>query len=147
MPVLSLLNRIIIKLLIAVAVYALHLAVPVYAEQEDSVDTGYHYVLPGQTLDNIVRQLYPQRQHDWEKLKQQIIHDNPEAFIDGDETKLIDGVRLELPRRMVVKPRPIAQDTRAGVYGSAEQAAAVDEDNTVSPWWWALLALAIVLVI
>jgi Tfp pilus assembly protein FimV len=146
MPVLPVTNRIIIKLLIVLAVYSMAPAVPVHAE-EVAADMRYHYVQPGQNLDSIVRQLYPQRQHEWEKLKQQIIHDNPAAFIDGDETQLQAGTRLTLPKRMVVKPRPVAQDTRPTVYGPAEEAAAVDEDKTVSPWWWALLALAIVLVI
>ncbi len=147
MSVLPFTNRIIGKLLIVMAVYSMAPAVPVYAEEEVATDIRYHYVQPGQTLDNIVHQLYPQRQHDWEKLKQQIIDDNPEAFLDGDETQLHAGTRLALPKRMVIKPRPIAQDTSPAVYGSAEQEAVVDEGEAVSPWWWALLAIAIVLVI
>jgi hypothetical protein len=147
MPVLPFTNRIIGKLLIVMVVYIMVPAVPVYAEEEVATDIRYHDVQPGQTLDDIVRQLYPGRQHEWEKLKQQIIDDNTEAFIDGDESELKAGTRLELPRRMVVKPRPIAQDNKADVYGSVEQEAVVDEGETVSPWWWALLAIAIVLVI
>jgi hypothetical protein len=147
MSVLPFTNRIIGKLLIVMAVYSLVSAVPVAAEEEVTSGMSYHDVQPGQTLDDIVRQLYPERQHQWETLKQQIIDDNPEAFIDGDESKLKAGSRLELPRRMVIKPRPIAQDTGPGAYKTAEQVAVVDEDKTVSPWWWALLALAIVLVI
>jgi hypothetical protein len=147
MPVLPFTNRIIGKLLIVMVVYIMVPAVPVYAEEAVATDIRYHDVQPGQTLDDIVRQLYPGRQHEWEKLKQQIIHDNTAAFTDGDETTLQAGTRLELPRRMVVKPRPIAQDSRPGVNGPAEEVAVIEEDKTVSPWWWVLLTLALVLVL
>jgi hypothetical protein len=105
--VLPLINRIIIKLLIASAVFLLSPGFSAYATEDIPADVRYLYVQPGQTLHNIVRRLYPERQKEWEKLKQQIIRENPEAFIDGDEAKLKAGSRLELPRRMVVKPRPV----------------------------------------
>jgi hypothetical protein len=103
-----LIYRTVLKLLIVLAVFSIDPGVPAFASEEIPADIRYLYVQPGQTLHNIVRRLYPQRPQDWEKLKQQIINDNPEAFIDGDESKLKAGSRLELPRRMVVKPRPIA---------------------------------------
>jgi hypothetical protein len=79
------------------------------ADETIRADARYLYVQPGQTLHNIVRRLYPQRQSEWSQLEQQIVRDNPDAFIDGDKTKMKAGVRLELPKRMVVKPRPIAR--------------------------------------
>jgi hypothetical protein len=99
----------IIKLLVLLAVFAIGPAPCVAAEEVIQADARYLYVQPGQTLHNIVRRLYPQRQKEWEKLEQQIVRENPEAFIDGDKTKMKAGVRLELPKRMVVKPRPIAR--------------------------------------
>ncbi|MGB5277819.1 MAG: FecR domain-containing protein [Gammaproteobacteria bacterium] len=99
----------IFKLLVFLAVFAIGQAPCVAAEEVIQADTRYLYVQPGQTLHNIVRRLYPQRQKDWVKLEQQIVRDNPEAFVDGDKTKMKAGARLELPRRMVVKPRPIAR--------------------------------------
>ena len=98
-----------IKLLVFLAVVAVGHSTAVDAEEAIKADARYLYVQPGQTLHNIVRRLYPQRQKEWEKLEQQIVRENPDAFIDGDKTKMKAGVRLVLPKRMVVKPRPIAR--------------------------------------
>ena len=103
-----LLYRTIIKLLIVLAVFSIDPGQPLLAKDEIQADIRFLYVQPGQTLHNIVRRLYPQRSKEWEKLRQQIVRENPHAFVDGDETRLKAGVRLELPKRMVVKPRPIA---------------------------------------
>ena len=81
---------------------------PVFAQDQINAEIRYLYVQPGQTLHNIVRRLYPERIHEWPQLKQQIVRENPHAFIDGDETRMKAGVRLDLPKRMVLKPRPIA---------------------------------------
>ena len=96
-----------IKLLVFLAVIAIAPASSVNAAEAIQADIRYLYVQPGQTLHNIVRRLYPKRQSEWEKLEQQIVRDNPDAFVNGDKTQMKAGVRLELPRRMVVKPRPI----------------------------------------
>jgi len=124
-------NKFLIKLLFVSAVYLLAPVVPAFAETEINADIRYLYVQPGQTLHNIVRRIYPERQQDWEKLKQQIIRENPEAFIDGDESRLKAGSRLELPRRMVVKPRPIAlKPSQVGeVVIARGQTIAVDQDK------------------
>ncbi len=100
--------RTVLKLLIVLAVFSFGPATTVVAKDEIKADIRFLYVQPGQTLHNIVRRLYPERSKDWEKLEQQIVRENPHAFIGGDATKLKAGVRLDLPRRMVVKPRPIA---------------------------------------
>jgi len=105
-----LLYRNLFKLLILLAVVAFDAGPAAYAKDEIDAEIRFLYVQPGQTLHNIVRRLYPDRPNDWEKLKKQIIRDNPNAFINGDESRLIAGERLELPRRMVVKPRPVAQN-------------------------------------
>jgi hypothetical protein len=76
-------------------------------EVEMGTDIRYLYVQPGQTLHNIVKRLYPERKAEWDKLRRQIVTENPHGFVDGDETKMKAGVRLELPRRYVTKPMPI----------------------------------------
>lgn len=100
--------RSVLQLLIVLAVFSFGPAATVVAKEEIQADIRFLYVQPGQTLHNIVRRLYPERPKDWEKLERQIVRENPHAFIGGDATKLKADVRLDLPRRMVVKPRPIA---------------------------------------
>jgi hypothetical protein len=102
------LYRTVLKLLIVLAVFSFAPATAVFAKEEIKADIRFLYVQPGQTLHNIVRRLYPERQKDWDKLEQQIVRENPQAFVGGDKTKLKAGERLDLPKRMVVKPRPIA---------------------------------------
>jgi hypothetical protein len=100
--------RSVLKLLIVLAVFSFGPATSVVAKEEIKAEIRFLYVQPGQTLHNIVRRLYPERQKEWAKLEQQIVRENPNAFVGGDKTKLKAGERLDLPRRMVVKPRPIA---------------------------------------
>jgi len=100
--------RTILNLLILLAVFVIDAGAPAIASEEIKADIRFLYVQPGQTLHNIVRRLYPERPHDWDKLEQQIVRENPHAFVDGDKTRMKAGVRLELPKRMVIKPRPIA---------------------------------------
>lgn len=104
--------RTVLKLLMISAVFALGPATTVVASEEIKADIRFLYVQPGQTLHNIVRRLYPERQKEWGKLEQQIVRENPDAFIGGDATRLKAGARLDLPRRMVVKPRPITVKPR-----------------------------------
>jgi len=104
----------------------------VKAENEINTDIRYLYVQPGQTLHNIVKRLYPERKADWDKLRRQIVRENPHAFVDGDETKMKAGVRLELPRRYVTRPMPMLhpQQKMVGKVVIAEgQAIAVGHDN------------------
>jgi len=100
--------RTVLQLLVVLAVFSFGPATTVVAKEEIQADIRFLYVQPGQTLHNIVRRLYPDRPKEWEKLERQIVRENPHAFIGGDATKLKADVRLDLPRRMVVKPRPIA---------------------------------------
>ena len=121
--------RTILQLLILVAAFSFDAGTPAIAKEEIKADIRFLYVQPGQTLHNIVRRLYPERPKDWEKLEQQIVRENPHAFADGDKTRMKAGVRLELPKRMVVKPRPIVNKPRqvGEVIQARGQAIAVDQ--------------------
>jgi len=123
--------RTVLQLLIVLAVFSFGPVTTVVAKEEIQADIRFLYVQPGQTLHNIVRRLYPERPKDWEKLEQQIVRENPRAFINGDETKLKADVRLDLPRRMVIKPRPIANKSiKAGeVILARGEAIAVGQDK------------------
>ncbi len=100
--------RTVLQSLIILAVFSFGPATTVVAKEEIKADIRFLYVQPGQTLHSIVRRLYPERPKDWGKLERQIVRENPLAFVDGDATKLKAGARIDLPRRMVIKPRPIA---------------------------------------
>ncbi len=121
--------RTITQLLIVLAVFSIDPGSPAIAAEEIQADIRYLYVQPGQTLHNIVRRLYPQRSKDWDKLRQQIVRENPHAFVDGDETKMKAGVRLELPKRMVVKPRPMKPSQVGQVIMTRGQTIAVSQNK------------------
>ncbi len=101
-------HHFLLKLLIVLAVFSIDAGAPAIAKDEIEADLRFLYVQPGQTLHSIVRRLYPERPNEWQKLEQQIVRENPEAFVNGDPTQMKAGARLDLPRRMVIKPRPIA---------------------------------------
>ena len=101
-------HKTILSLLIVLAVFSIDAGTSAVAKDEIEAEVRFLYVQPGQTLHNIVRRLYPERSMDWGKLEQQIVNANPHAFVNGDATRMKAGARLDLPRRMVVKPRPIA---------------------------------------
>ena len=100
-------RRLVSKLLIVIAVLCIDAGTTVVAQDQIEADLRFLYVQPGQTLHNIVRRLYPERPREWTKLEQQIVRENPDAFVNADPTRLRAGARLNLPRRMVVKPRPV----------------------------------------
>ena len=93
------------KLLIFIFIFGLGPSVSVATEAYNA-DIRYLYVQKGQTLHNIVSRLYPERVKEWPKLKQDIVKLNPHAFIDNDPTRMKAGVRLELPKRVVVRSTP-----------------------------------------
>jgi hypothetical protein len=117
--------RTLLQLLIVLAVFTLDAAAPVFAKDVIDADIRFLYVQPGQTLHNIVRRLYPERPREWEKLEQQIVRENPHAFVDGDKTRMKAGVRLELPKRMVIKPMPVARKAVGEVVQARGQTIAV----------------------
>lgn len=86
-----------------------------YAEEVYPAKVRYLYVQSGQTLHNIVRRLYPDRIKEWPKLRAEIVRINPYAFVDGDETKMKAGSKLQLPKRMTVRAAPLTQKQRKKV--------------------------------
>ena len=98
---LMLLNR--MKYLIVATLLLLGCAGGVMAEDNIQADVRYLYVQPGQTLHNIVSKLYPGRKKDWPRLRRDIVRLNPDSFVDGKESQMKAGVRLELPRLHVAK--------------------------------------------
>ena len=95
------------KLLIFIFLLSLSpFSVSTAADEDYSADVRYLHVQKGQTLHNIVKRLYPERKKDWPKLKEDIIRLNPHAFPGGDPTRMKAGVRLELPKKVVVRAVP-----------------------------------------
>jgi hypothetical protein len=101
------------------------------AASEIQADIRYLYVQPGQTLHNIVSKLYPNRKKDWPRLRREIVRINPESFVDGKESQMKAGVRLELPRRRVPKrkTKKIAPLYVGDVVRTQGQALAVNKDR------------------
>ena len=91
------------------------LQIPAYAGEKYNAEVRYLYVQPGQTLHNIVRRLYPERKKDWPELRAEIVRSNPYAFLNGDETRMKAGVKLQLPKRMVVRPETLPPQKRKQV--------------------------------
>ena len=118
-----------VKLLIFLSVLGLGLN-PVIAEENYSTDVRYLYVQKGQTLHNIVRRLYPERADEWPKLTSDIVRMNPHAFINNDPTRMKAGVRLELPKKAVVRSetaRPVKRKQVGIVAESTGSVVAVDQ--------------------
>jgi hypothetical protein len=93
------------KLLIFLFIFGLNPSIS-FATEAFNADIRYLHVQKGQTLHNIVSRLYPERVKEWPKLRQDIVRLNPHAFIDNDPTRMKAGVRLELPKRIVVRSTP-----------------------------------------
>ncbi|GMR01331.1 MAG: hypothetical protein BMS9Abin19_0703 [Gammaproteobacteria bacterium] len=91
-----------VKLLIFIFVFGFNPTVS-FAKEVYNADVRYLYVQKGQTLHNIVRRLYPERRKEWQYLTKEIVRLNPHAFIDNDPTKMKAGVRLKLPKKVVVR--------------------------------------------
>jgi len=94
-----------VKLLIFLFIFGLNPSVSV-AKEAYNADIRYLHVQKGQTLHNIVSRLYPERVKEWPQLKQDIVKLNPHAFINNDPTKMKAGVRLTLPKKVVVRSTP-----------------------------------------
>lgn len=108
-----------VKLLIILFIFGLYPSVSVAAEAYNA-DVRYLHVQKGQTLHNIVSRLYPERVKEWPKLKQDIVKLNPHAFIDNDPTKMKAGVRLTLPKKVVVRSTP-AQPVKLKKVGAVQE--------------------------
>lgn len=95
-----------VKLFIFLFVTTLH-TTAVSAGNDFSADIRYLHVQKGQTLHNIVKRLYPNRVKEWPKLTDDIVRQNPHAFINNDPTRMKADVRLKLPQKSIVRAVPI----------------------------------------
>lgn len=75
------------------------------ADDTIKAEIRFLHVQPGQTLHNIVSKLYPARQKEWPRLRQDIIDLNPHAFVDGKETRMKANIKLTLPKPVVAKAK------------------------------------------
>ncbi len=94
-----------VKLLIFLFIFGLNPTVSI-AKEAYNADIRYLHVQRGQTLHNIIRRLYPERKKEWPQLTRDIVRINPHAFVDNDPTKMKAGVRLKLPKKVVVRSQP-----------------------------------------
>ena len=109
------------KLLILIFLFSIFpFSVSTAADDDFSADVRYLHVQKGQTLHNIVKRLYPERKKEWPKLKDDIIRLNPHAFPGGDPTRMKAGVRLELPKKVVVRAVP-AKPVKAKKVGTVAE--------------------------
>lgn len=118
-----------VKLLFIIFIFSIDLNFA-SAEEDFSAGVRYLHVQKGQTLHNIVRRLYPERVNEWPKLTSDIVRLNPHAFINNDPTRMKAGVRLELPKRVVVRSetaRPAIRKKVGIVAESAGSVLAVDQ--------------------
>jgi hypothetical protein len=118
-----------VKLLILLLVFGLGLN-SAAAEENYNTDIRYLHVQKGQTLHNIVRRLYPDRANEWPKLSSDIVRMNPQAFINNDPTRMKAGVRLELPKKVVMRSEtamPVKRKQVGIVAESAGSVVAVDQ--------------------
>ena len=116
----------IVKLLIFLFIFGLNPAVTIAKDAYDA-DIRYLHVQKGQTLHNIVRRLYPQRRKEWKNLGNEIIRLNPHAFVDNDPTKMKADVRLELPKKVVVRSNTARLKRVGTVAESSGSVIAVDK--------------------
>jgi Tfp pilus assembly protein FimV len=61
------------------------------------VSQAYYDVYPGDTLGEIATELLPDTPNLRQRLRREIIELNPDAFIDGDPSRLRANARLWLP--------------------------------------------------
>ena len=94
-----------VKLLIFLFILGLNPSVS-FAKEAYNTDIRYLHVQKGQTLHNIVKQLYPNREKQWPKITNDMVRQNPHAFINNDPTRMKADVRLTLPQKVVVRSEP-----------------------------------------
>lgn len=99
------------------------------AKNDYDADIRYLHVQQGQTLHNIVKRLYPQRAKEWSKISRDIVRHNPHAFVNNDPTRMIAGVRLELPQKIVVRS---AKKQKVGVVIESEGSVIAVDQRKVS---------------
>ncbi len=92
-----------------------------------NADIRFLHVQKGQTLHNIVTRLYPERKKEWPQLSKDIVRLNPHAFVDNDPTKMKAGVRLRLPKKVVVRSHTEKLKRVGSVTESSGSVVAVDK--------------------
>lgn len=65
-----------------------------------SLNQNYWDIQPGDTLGKIVHHLLPHNPSKHSALKKDIVHLNPQAFVNGNAELLLAGKRLHLPGYM-----------------------------------------------
>jgi len=113
-----------VKILFFLSLLAFSLA-PAHAKEEYNADIRFLHVQKGQTLNNIIRRLYPERKSEWPKLSSDIVRLNPHAFVDSDPQKMKAGVRLKLPQKIVVRAIPATPSKRVQVGTVTESSGSV----------------------
>ncbi len=107
------------KLLIFVLLFAFSPLSSAVGEDYSS-DIRYLHVQKGQTLHNIIKRLYPSRVKEWPKITDDIVHINPHAFVNSDPRRMKAGVKLTLPKRLVVRSTPARPLKKVGVVAESE---------------------------
>lgn len=113
-----------VKLLIFIFITSLAPA-PAFASESYDAEIRFLHVQKGQTLHNIVKRLYPDRVKEWPKLTRDIVQQNPHAFIDNDPTRMKAGVRLTLPKKVVMRSTASTTVKRKQVGTVAESSGSV----------------------
>ncbi|MBE9568799.1 MAG: FecR domain-containing protein [Proteobacteria bacterium] len=121
-----------IKLLIIQFIFSLFIfslaPASVQAREVYDAEIRYLHIQKGQTLHNIVKRLYPSRQKEWPQLTKDIVSLNPHAFVNSDPTKMKAGVRLKLPKKVVVSAKKPRKKVGT-VVESSGKVAAVDKSK------------------
>ena len=99
---------------------------PSFAVESYNAEVRFLYVQKGQTLHNIITRLYPHQPKKWAQLKRDIVRLNPHGFINNDATKMKAGVRLTLPKKVLV-PKPVKLKKVGVVIESSGNVVAVDK--------------------
>lgn len=67
--------------------------------QQYPVEQRHIYSMPGQTLLDLVRSLFPKHEQYWKDITQEFVALNPNVFTDN-RTTLMQGTRLTIPRQL-----------------------------------------------
>ena len=67
--------------------------------QQFPVEQRHIYSMPGQTLLDLVRSLFPNHKPYWKEITEQFVSLNPNVFSDN-RTTLMQGTRLAIPTQL-----------------------------------------------
>ena len=91
--------RIWVNGLVVLLALAAFTAVHAQSGQQYPVEQRHIYSMPGQTLLDLVRSLFPEQKQHWKEITQQFVTLNPNVFQDN-RTTLIQGTRLAIPTQL-----------------------------------------------